>query len=297
MKAPSHGLRLEIRRPEGTVEVLDVNVPRLIVGAGAHCDGRIFGYGASRAQVVLERVGSTLRARACHDGGSPPPMLGGRPLVQAELASGAELAAAGTRIRIEIVKRAPAAGVRRSKLLSSAGLALAIVALPGLVFAALRRPSEPGLAPAPREATALWDAAPATCRATAPDQARALGEKLRGVAELERERHPFAIGEGVAAVPTFAAAAACFERAGDAGQAAAMKRAGDALEARIQGDYLVHRVRLEHALDIGDDATALRETRVLRKLTQGRAGAYVDWLAMVERHLDGRATGAASGAG
>jgi hypothetical protein len=297
MKAHSHGLRLEIRRPEGAVEVLDVNLPRLVVGAGAHCDVRIFGYGASREHVVLELDGGKLRARACHEGGSPPPMLGGRPLVEAELASGAELAAAGTRIRVEIVERAPPAGVKRSKVLSSAGLMLAVVALPGLVFAALRRPPDPGIAPPPREVTALWDGAPAQCRATAPDQARALGLKLRGLAELERERHPFAIGDGVAAVPTFAAAAACFERAGDAGDAAAMARAHDALEARIQGDYLVHRVRLEHALEIGDDATALRETRVLRELTQGRSGAYVDWLAMVERHLDGRATGGASSEG
>jgi hypothetical protein len=68
--------------------------------------------------------------------------------------------------------------------------------------------------------------------------------------------------------------------------AVAAVSARDALMKRIDEDYRVHRVRLEHALDEADDKLALREVRVLRRLTAGRRGPYATWLEVVERHLD-----------
>ena len=62
--------------------------------------------------------------------------------------------------------------------------------------------------------------------------------------------------------------------------------ARDALRKRIEADYRVHRVRVEHALEDGDDRGALREVKVLKRMTTGRKGAYIDWLDIVERHLE-----------
>jgi hypothetical protein len=54
----------------------------------------------------------------------------------------------------------------------------------------------------------------------------------------------------------------------------------------MSNEYLVHRVRLEHALDVEDAATAQREVKILRRLTVGKRGGYIDWLGIVERQLE-----------
>ena len=73
-----------------------------------------------------------------------------------------------------------------------------------------------------------------------------------------------------------------------------MASARDGLRKRIEDDYRVHRVRVEHALDEGDEKMALVEVRVIRRLTAGRHGAYLSWLEMVDRRLDASVRAAAA---
>jgi hypothetical protein len=164
-----------------------------------------------------------------------------------------------------------------------------VTALPGLVYAALRERGDEPIGAPPSEVTPLFDEQPAVCPTAAPDQAFASATTLRAVAELQREQHPFAVADGIASVRSFDTAAACFLRAGRERDSRDAAAARDALRKRIEGDYRVHRVRVEHALEEGDQKAALREVKVLRKLTAGRKGLYIDWLDMVERRLEAAA--------
>jgi hypothetical protein len=277
--------KLEIRRPEGHYEEMVVQATRLLIGAGAHCDVRIGGEGAGREHLVLDLVDGVLRGKSRQ--AFPPPYCKGKPFIEGTLGKSAELAVAGTRIRVLVVE-APSLkrGGRAKRLATSVFVALGVLAAPALVYAALRQEPEAPIGPPPSEVTPLFDAARAACPVASVDQAAASGAAAREVAEQQREQHPFAVADGLAAVGSFDLASSCFARAGQREQAAAMASARDGLRKRIEDDYRVHRVRLEHALDEGEDKMALAEVRVLRRLTTGRHGAYISWLEMVDRHLD-----------
>lgn len=281
----AHSLKLTIRHPGGRVEAMVVQATRLLVGSGAHCDVRLEGAEAAHEHLLVDLVGGALVAYARH--ASPPPMCQGRPLMQAELGKEAEIIVAGTRLHVCVVDATDARKRSRAKKIGTSSiLALAVFALPGLVYASLRQPGELPIGPPPNEVTPLFDQAAAVCPVTARDQAAASANALRAVAELQREQHPFAVADGLASVSSFDAAAACFVRAGQPADAAAMTASRDVLKRRIEDDYRVHRVRIEHAIEEGEDKVALRELRVLKRLTAGRRGAYITWLDMVERRLD-----------
>lgn len=294
MKKKAYALQLEIRRPDGRFEEMLVHASRLLIGAGAHCDVRIAGEGAANVHLVLDLVDGTLRGEAKHC--SPPPYRDGKAFFEGALGKICDVAVVGTRLRVSVVEAPSAAhGARGKRLATSAFLALAVLALPGLVYAALRQESEAPIGPPPGEVTALFDATRATCPATANDQAASMAMAARAVGEQQREQHPFAVADGLAAVRSFDLAAACFTTAGQRSEAGSMSSARDGLRARIEDDYRVHRVRVEHALDESDEKAALHEVRVLRRLTAGRHGAYVSWLEMVERRLDTEVRAAAAG--
>jgi hypothetical protein len=281
-------IHLEVWRPDGTREELTINATRVLVGAGAHCDVRISGTGAGNEHLVLDLVGEEIHAHAKHF--APPPFHNQQALLNGNLGKSAEVAIVGTRLRVKVV----AAETRETKgkakrLATSAFLALVVTALPGLVYAALRERGDEPIGAPPSEVTSLFDEQAAVCPMAAPDQAFASATTLRAVAELQREQHPFAVADGIAAVRSFDTSAACFHRAGKEREARDVTAARDALRKRIEGDYRVHRVRVEHALEEGDQRAALREVKVLRKLTTGRKGIYIDWLDMVERRLEAAA--------
>jgi hypothetical protein len=281
----THSLKLTVIRPNSRVEELLVHSTRLLVGTGAHCDVRISGPGAGHEHLVIELLDGGLVAHARHV--APPPLHAGQPLIRAALGNDAEISVAGTHLRVTVVDAAK--GAKRGqarKMLTSVFCSLAVLALPGLVYATLRQPGEPPIGPPPSEVTPLFDKVSAACPVTAPDQAGASAAALRAVAELQREQHPFAVSDGLASVSSFDAAAACYTRAGQRDEASAMAAARDALRQRIEDDYRVHRVRIEHALDEGEDRMALREVRVLKRMTAGRHGAYISWLDTVERRLN-----------
>jgi hypothetical protein len=278
-------IQLEVLRPDGTREELTIQASRVLVGAGAHCDVRISGTGAGHEHLVLDLVGREIHAQAKHF--APPPYCEQNPLLNANLGQTAEIAVVGTRIRVSAVPSVSREAKGKAKrMATSAFLALVVTALPGLVYAALRERGDEPIGAPPSEVTSLFDEQPAACPTAAPDQANASATTLRAIGELQREQHPFAVADGISAVRSFDTAAACFHRAGKEREARDVAAARDALRKRIEGDYRVHRVRVEHALEENDHKAALREVKVLRKLTAGRKGAYIDWLDMVERRLE-----------
>jgi hypothetical protein len=288
----SHSFRITVEEvaPEAprAPEVLVIHENRVLLGNAAHCDIRIAA--AAREHLVLLLDGKKVLAEARQSPGQPSPSHAGKALVRKALESGDVVVIAGTKITIELVDR-PDVGkkARTTRLATTLLAALAAVASPALLYTVLWPSGERPIGPPPAAAPVLFGRAPDACRVNDPAQAEALGNKLRALGELQRERHPFSLMDGLAAVGTFQAAATCLERAGRKDDAKGALDAATALRARIDHDYLVHRVRLEHALDIDDERSAKREVKVLRTLTTGRTGAYVDWLAIVERQLDARA--------
>jgi hypothetical protein len=120
----------------------------------------------------------------------------------------------------------------------------------------------------------------------APDQALHVAKDMRAAGEAKRERAPFAVHDGVAAVTAFETAAACFRQAGKKDDAARDDEAARGMRTLVEREYAARRLRLEHAIETDDLRTAMGEVRLLRKMTAGLKGAYVDWLAMVDRRLE-----------
>ena len=276
---------LVVVRTTGPREILTVQAQRLLVGSGAHCDVRITDDGAGREHVLLELVGDGIVATAKHF--APRPAFEGRPFTQRQIGKSGELIVASTRLYVRAVPVVEKKGAVRARLLSAVALSIAAVVVPAFVVLALRTPDDPALAPPPKKHAALFEGASPECRVTG-EQAAAAGAQRLALAGLQRERHPFDVTQGVAAVASYELSAACFRRAGMDAQATSAQRAGEALKARIEADYRVHRVRLEHALDGEDHRTSLREVKVLRKLTSERTGEYVDWLGTAERYVERR---------
>jgi hypothetical protein len=160
------------------------------------------------------------------------------------------------------------------------------VAIPAIaitaVGVALARPVDRGLPPIP-EAPALVDAKNARCPEVSAEQKAALANERLRVALARRERSPFAPQEGVEAIGLFEQAAACFR---DSNQPEAAKDAddsADALRVKVDEDYRLRRVRLEHAYRTHQLNAIKRELAVLIPMTSHRRGPYTEWLAALDR--------------
>lgn len=276
---------LAVLRPGGAVERLVIPSGRILVGAGAHCDIRIDGAGAAREHVELELEGEHIVARArAH---SPPPLIGGQPLVASKLQPDTTIAVCGTRITVNVMRdtSANAAQSPARKLAMTLAVVLSTIVLPIAVYLALMPTGEEQLGPPPK-AAALWPAPVVTCKVAAKDQALFLAKNTHQQAEANRERAPYAVEDGVTAVTAFETAAACYRVAGRNEEANLAEEAAHAMRVLVERDYASRRLRLELALEHEDALRAMREVRVLRKLTSGAKSPYADWLAMVDRRLE-----------
>jgi hypothetical protein len=131
----------------------------------------------------------------------------------------------------------------------------------------------------------LWAAAAPACPQKAADQALALAREKRVLAEGKRERSPFHIQDGVAAVPLFRTAAACYRNAEDGRAANEMEAAAERLKKSLEEEYRAHQMRLEHAIEVKDLRTAQKEVKVLLAMLQGQNNPYVVWLSNLDRRL------------
>jgi len=162
---------------------------------------------------------------------------------------------------------------------------LALLALPLAAYLLLVDDEEAVAPKPPEEFPALWEAVITACPQRTADQAAALAAEKLALASAKRERRPFRVQDGVAAVPLYETAAACFRAAENVDQAREASEAGAHLRKEMDSDYRTHRVRLEHALSVSDLQSAHKETRVLIALTEGKQGEYVTWLSNLDRKL------------
>jgi hypothetical protein len=280
----SEGFEIVLRGPEQQTEKLTVQCNRLIVGSGAHCEVRLPMEHSSVEHVELTIAGGRVHARARSF--EPPPTISGSPFVQAYLEPDVWIGVGPFQILVTPISvlgtsqpPRPKRGTRTPFWFSVVIAAFALVAIS---FAKRGAAVTPGRS---IEAPALWSAPVSSCPQTAPQQALAVARQRQTLAESKRERRSFQVRDGVAAVPLFETAAACYSSGGDADGAAAMSQAAAALRARVAEDYHAHQIRLDHTLLVQDSAAALHEVKVLRAFTEAVGGPYAAWLSDMDRKL------------
>ena len=278
------GFRIVIRRLDGSEEEVSAHCDRVVLGSGAHCEIRLpVEYGGVE-HVELTIVNGRIYARARSF--DPAPTVGGSPFIQGFVEPGVEIGIGPLRIVASLAEqRGPTrAQASRTNASHTRMAAMAAVAFLLLVAVRLARKGQEGLAPG-GVAPPLWSTTLVTCPQASPDRAIALGEERNRIAQGKRERRPFHVQDGVAAVPLFELASVCFATGRDGERSASSARAASELRAKVDEDYHAHQVRLEHALGIKDMPTARYEVAMLRAFTEGLSGPYVAWLADLGRAL------------
>ncbi|HEX3769500.1 MAG TPA: hypothetical protein VHV30_01490 [Polyangiaceae bacterium] len=274
-------LRFELRFADGRKQVATVEGERALIGAGAHCDVRLPLDQAANEHVAVQVVGGTVRIekRAME----PAATVNGAPFATMPITADMPLVVGTTRIFIslidsEIKRAAPKRGgdAATPPFVQVLGL-IAVAAGAYLVL-----PKDPPKVLPPVDLPDLFVGPPPACD-MAPDQALSMAEARRSVAEADRERSPFVAKDGIQAVQAYQTAAECFRKGGDADKAAAATTVAESLRQSITLDFRARRVRLEHLLAVEDYELAMRDVRVLRTLTEGKKGPWVDWLAKMDQ--------------
>jgi hypothetical protein len=225
--------------------------------------------------------GVTAQARASQ----PYPTINGAPFAQTQVLPGAILGVGRLQIQVALIEVLDGAsfGTRKKSKTSTMTYVLALIAMPLAAYLILADDEE-ALAPKPpSNFPELWDAPITTCPQQNADQAMSVAADKLALANARRERRPFRVQEGVAAVPLYELAAACFRVAEQTSLARDASDAAQSLRTEVGVDYRTHRVRLEHALSVSDWTTSHKETRVLLALTDGKQGEYVTWLSNLDR--------------
>jgi len=275
---PQQGLRFRVVYAGGRAEEILVDTDRALVGSASHCELRLPPEVAAHEHIEVFAHEGAVHFRTRPYALLALPVLDGFATVEGHWHSGSALRIGDVQMYVQLV----GLGMTKAKppiwALFVAIPAIAITA----VGVALARPVQRGLPPIP-EAPALLSAKDARCPEVAPEQRPVLAtEKLR-IALAKRERSPFAPQDGIEAVALFEVAAVCFRVAALPTQAADADDAANVLRAKLDDDYRVRRVRLEHAYRTHQTNAVKRELAVLIPMTLHRRGAYTEWLAALER--------------
>jgi hypothetical protein len=274
------GLAFRIQHADGRAEQLTVDAERALVGSAAHCEVRLDpeSVGPEHLEVVIANGQVYMTTR----GGCRLPMLGGAHLQSGNWQPGQVLELGGARLTVGVVdltdRRRPP-----SPFWLVAPVPFVIFFVTMFVTQA-RAAVEPPIPPAPP----LFDAPVTTCPTPAgqpKDLVGALANEKQRLALAHRERGPFSRADAVEAVTLFEVAAACFKVAKMPEEERAATSSGTKLRQKLEEEYHVRRVRLEHDYRIQDPIGAGRELAVLIPMTAKRSGPYVQWLAFVDRYV------------
>jgi hypothetical protein len=279
-------LRFQIRYPNGQVEQLQVEAERVLIGSGAHCEIRLPVDQASMEAVRVQRGAAGVYAEALSF--DPPPTINNTPFSQAPLQAESILGVGQVQIYVSLSEegRGATTVAKKEQKSNPVLLFLCMVGTIAGSYFFIFDQGEPGPAAQPKEVPDLWDAPVTACaRTSSAEQAIAVARDKESIADARRERRPFHAQDGVAAVPLYETAAACFRQGGDAASAAESANEAATLRKEMYDDYKTHRVRLEHALSIQDLVTSRKEVRTLLAFLEGRQGDYVTWLSNLDRKL------------
>jgi hypothetical protein len=277
-------LALSIQHPNGRREEILVEAAEALIGSGAHCDVRLPPEHARFEHVVVRSGPAGLSATSKTVKSAPK--LNGVEFMETRLDGQSVLDVGGVRITIAptVAETRDAKPATSKKGISPVTLLFAVV---GIAAAGAMYLSKPRAESGMTQPTAVPDlfTESTTCPQTAAPQANAVADGKLALANAKRERSPFHVQDGVAAVSLYKTAASCFRIAGRSAEAAAADHDAQALRARITEDFRVQRVRLERALTIEDWRGARKQVRALLAYTEQAPGEYASWLSITERKL------------
>ena len=278
-------LVFQIRHPNGHGEQINVEADRALIGSGAHCDIRLPVEEAAVEHVLVEvGAANTVFARALYF--EPPPTMNGIPFTQAPLPPESILGVGRVQIAAHAVDIAgDRARSEDKKKTSPVFVGIVLVLIGVWTWLLLSDAPIEAAAPKPPPEVELWSAPVTKCTQPGGEQALAVARERRMVADAKRERRPFHVQDGVAAVPIYELAGACFKAGGDAESSNNAYAAANALRREMNDDYRTERVRLEHALNVKDYETAQRQVKILLQFTEGKQGDYVTYLSNLDRKL------------
>jgi hypothetical protein len=137
----------------------------------------------------------------------------------------------------------------------------------------------------PADAPQLFSQIPRVCPQNDPSQATAFAQEQMDLGDTKRERLPFAVKEGVAAVALYETAAACFAKGDRQSLSREADEAAQTLKRDLSDDFRARRLRLSHLLDVQDFELAKKDVVVLRAMTETKRDRYTRWLATVAEQL------------
>lgn len=278
---------LVVRGASKSDERFEVEVDRVLVGSGAHCDIRLPLEAASWEHVVVTDEPQGVVARVV--GADACARFDGRQAREHVLEPGTTISIGAVTIEVVSVGMGDEGGVRHRRTPMQLGAVVLLLLLVGTgMFVVRRLLAEPRMT-AP-EAPAPLGLPIRAC--PEPGAAEALGSRKLDLGRTKQQRYRFYARDGAAAVAAFETAAACFQTAKDADAARDAALEADAMRERIAEDYRGARVRLDRAIVRGDARTALAQVKLLREILHGnpRADAYVAWLALLESKLEAAAS-------
>jgi hypothetical protein len=154
-----------------------------------------------------------------------------------------------------------------------------------LIIMAMARPAEQRDPVIPEAPALLPSKDAASCASVSGDQRVALAAERLRIARAKQERSPFFPPDGIDAVSYFEGAAACYRAVSMMPDATSATQSADALWLKVDEDYRVRRVRLEHSFRVHDVPAMKRELDFLIPMTAQRRGPYTEWLAAVDRNV------------
>jgi len=283
----AQGIRIRLYHPDGRTEQIVIDADEILIGSGAHCEIRLAPEHAAIEHIKLQLVAGGVHAQARSL--DPHPTIDGVGFVRTPVLPEAVLGVGPMQIRANAVALADQVEIVRKtahKISPMTYLVAAIAAPIAIAMLVISRHPKDSLQTPPGNPPPLWATKLGQCPQSARDAAFAVAIEKLTLAEAKRERRAFHVLDGVSAVPSFETAAACFAAAGQAAAADDAARSADALRGRMNEDYRVHQMRLEHALTVQDWNTAQREVKVLRAFTEGQQAPYVFWLSDLDRRLE-----------
>lgn len=281
-------IQFDIRHPNGEREAIVVEGERALIGSASFCDVRLPMDQAAYEHVLIEAFGGTLRAEAKAD--QPPATINGMPLTASPLSADAVIGIGSIRVFVTFVADLLEGGNVRAKDKKEGNPAvqLGLLVLFGMAAFFLLQEEESVIAPPPTEAPQLFGSAAPACPQADPAAAQAFGQEQRDLGDTKRERLPFVVEEGVAAVGLFQMASACFEKAGATKRAREADEVAQGLKRDLVDEFRARRIRLSHVLAVEDYELARRDVQVLSALTAGKKGPYVEWLGQLAKQLKGK---------
>jgi hypothetical protein len=278
-------IRFCVTHADGRTEELLTESAQVLVGSGAHCEIRLPILEARVEHVLIQSTPAGLRASA--RAFDPLPRLDGVEFTQAPIRGPSVLVIGKTRIEVSpqttaaVDRAVPRAKSSRNPRL----LAYLVLGVAGVVLMLGARGRGGDRAAEPIAPPALWGPTADRCPQSAPDQALAAATARLSLAIAKQERSPFHPEDGVAAVPLYEGAQACFRAAGRDGDAAEAAGNAEHLRRRMTEEFRVHRIRLKRAIALQEWPIAVRESGVLLTFLPSEGGDYATWLSNLRRKL------------